>query len=319
MNEKSSKTLNVKYFLVYIIFTILLYSIFYYTSSFSYTKSVESLTLAKIAWPCCVLIGIVLYISQIIKHKNTLVNCGMFLSIYMVLLILLKSEGSLYDIITDSIYSMLWISLLCIFMFYSMKYGMPKGISKECFLFLPIITFIFIQLVISNQAKYYKVITLNPIFYILYLVPFLLLSKKSINSYIGLAIVFTSVILSHKRTALIILALIAVYCFFVQKNVNQNKTNKFVKNMLLSILFVAAIVFIYDYAVKNFNINWLQRLSTISETGGSGRVDRWRQFFIDMKRSNLFEFIAGHGIVYPYYHNDWMQIFYNTDEVRIMV
>jgi len=193
-----------------------------------------------------------------------------------------------------------------------MKYGMPKGISKECFLFLPIITFIFIQLVISNQAKYYKVITLNPIFYILYLVPFLLLSKKSINSYIGLAIVFTSVVLSHKRTALIIWALIAVYCFFVQKNVNQNKTNKFVKNMLLSILFVAAIVFIYDYAVKNFNINWLQRLSTISETGGSGRVDRWRQFFIDMKRSNLFEFIAGHGIVYPYYHNDWMQIFYNT-------
>ena len=131
--------------------------------------------------------------------------------------------------------------------------------------------------------------------------------------YLQIVIIFACIILSYKRTALIAFIIILLYVAYRIGKDEEKSTKESLKNVLLFVLIIAVLLFIYNFILSRYsNINWLERLGDLSEDGGSGRTDRWNEFFVDMQNSSFIQVVFGHGVVYPYYHNDLMQVIYNN-------
>ena len=186
--------------LIFIPFLTLLLSVLYYMYSFKWGGGVSTFVPAVLIWPFVVLIGFTIYITKFFK-RNFLLDAGALLAFYTMLVTALTPSSSMFSLLSSLIYVLLWASLLFVFFHYTFHQEIPRGFTKSLWLGIPLTVFFFVEQVNFNATEI-NIKTLNPIFYLLFFVPFIFLEKRKLPRYIGLGLVFFCILLSNKRTAL---------------------------------------------------------------------------------------------------------------------
>lgn len=130
--------------------------------------------------------------------------------------------------------------------------------------------------------------------------------------------IFITIILSYKRTAFIVFIIIALFVFYrLNREAIRSNKNK-ISIILLSLMVCVFTYFIFTEVVGKYtNVDWIDRFNALES--GSGRAERYERFFLDMGNSNFFQVIFGHGVEPAYYHNDLMQVIYNSGVVGMLL
>lgn len=296
--------------LTYAVFITLMISMIYYTNNYRFGGGVDSFIPALIMWPVATLFAMFLYLNYYVG-RDQLLDCSAVLSVIFLLSTLMIFSGNIIGLASDAVNNIIWWSLMMVFFHYTNQNGIEKKYISAAMLTIPVLAVVFLQLVNSFVTDS-SIKTLNPIFYSLYLLPFALLNEKKTWQYCSIGIIFVTILISNKRTALIAFALVLV--FYVIRN--QREASRTVSRMFRNLLLVA-VLFIGIYFIANFvlasysMIDWRERLLSLGTSGGGGRIGRWLEFLEDTKNSSLFEWVFGHGFVYPHYHNDLLQVYYN--------
>lgn len=294
--------------LIFIPYATLIISVYFYIRNFIWGGVADSFKLGLVVWPICTLWGILLFINSL-RGTYTFLTFFAFYSFYYVFCVFIAPEVTTNLFITECVYGLLLFSLTVLFTDYTSKHGIVRGFSLGICIAIPLTFTAFLELVNSLNTSMAK--TYNPVFYLLYFLPFAFLEKKAIIKYTELAIIFISIILSYKRTALISFAVIAIFVFYrVNKEALQRKKG-ILKVFILTVVLCFGVYFIFTQVVlRNSNLDWVDRLNSM-ETGG-GRLERWDKFFDDMGSASFLQIVFGHGVETPYYHNDLMQVIYNS-------
>lgn len=159
--------------------------------------------------------------------------------------------------------------------------------------------------------------SVNAVYFIACLFPVIFLDA---NKYLKLVVVMSSaacVLLSGKRTALIVLVL-AFAVPYLFKLLHSNANNK-VKSILILILLSLLVIYLYDYLLKKFDLTIFDRFSNIAEDGGSGRIDIYKAVIASFKESGFLNKLFGHGfngvflsgITCTSAHNDFLEVLYD--------
>lgn len=148
--------------------------------------------------------------------------------------------------------------------------------------------------------------------------------KKPIVQYLFLLICGTFTLLSVKRGAILIFAVVLVV--FILNNLKEgasgrNKT----KIILLSIIIIIASVWFVEYLLVN-NDFFVQRLNQTAEGNSSGRDNIQRVYFYHfINENNLWRFLFGNGangglaFAGASAHNDWLEIAISQGAVGLVI
>lgn len=292
---------------IWIPYITLLISICYYIRVFSWGGGATSFKLGQVIWPLCVAVGLFSFMSHLHIRYGAVYFFGLYTLWYLIGL--LMSPDPDINLVTEAVYKTLLFALTVLFMNHCAKFGIMDSFPFFLRIAMVVAFVFYIQLVDSLNKTVAK--TYNPVFYFLYFLPFVFLEKKPVFRYAEIALILITVVLSHKRTALLTLVLIAVFAFYTQgKDVLRGRKN-FIKVILLTLVLIAGAYVIFSEVVaRNDVLDWGDRLSTMDD--GAGRLERWSQFLWDMEPATPLQLFFGHGIVLPYYHNDLMQVIYNS-------
>ena len=299
------KTAKIPWFLIpYLTLSV---SVIYYISNFNWGTGVESFKGAVLVWPFVVATGAFLYLMKFIRRLALLDFSALYVG-YSAIVVLLVDGGGFRSSVTSLIYTFLWFCLLICGCEFSRKGKLPRIVHwvTRGTVLISAICFLYLAISVMSEAS---VKVLNPVFYLLYFLPFLFLDDNKAFTIVGVLLVFCVVIVSYKRTAAIIILLCLAYWFYRQLREKKKKAGK---TLLLAVVVCLIGVALYSVIIQRFgNIDWLNRMAEIEETGGSGRTMRWATFLPDMANSSFLEVVFGHGTAYLYYHNDFMQVLYD--------
>ncbi|SCJ37044.1 Lipid A core-O-antigen ligase and related enzymes [uncultured Clostridium sp.] len=216
-----------------------------------------------------------------------------------------------------------WPLLIIVFNNYTKSYDIPNFIKKRLFIDYIIIfaiSLILISIHLSGRGNYGEVVF--PIYYCLSFLPLILnYCKKDKIKKICILACLLVLIASTKRTGTLA-AVGGVFMYLgIEANISNNKNLKIKKYIRLFAIVLLSITIIY-VAESNGNIMVLQRLSNISEDGGSGRNLIWDNVIQNFKSSSTTEKIFGHGYQSVYYelkplgfdrlaHNSYIEYLYD--------
>lgn len=253
------------------------------------------------------------YIKQIFSNK---INAVILLwAIYAVLVTLLTSEDLFLDI-----RSVLWWPSVY-FVFYSIaRYDysekliniLIKYIIPLLYILTVIIYFSFRRFSLETNVGAFEAD--NSVFFVLALLPFVFLLSKRYK-YIFLILAIAAAFYSFKRSAALYTAIIIVislyFDFWYHKKISLFKT------VIIPIILVIGLVYGLTYLNNSTDGFLLSRFENISDDGGSGRIDIWKDTLNKFKASGIELQIAGHGFnavikASPFSaHNDFLEMLYD--------
>ena len=253
------------------------------------------------------------YIKQIFSNK---INAVILLwAIYAVLVTLLTSEDLFLDI-----RSVLWWPSVY-FVFYSIaRYDysekviniLIKYIIPLLYILTVIIYFSFRRFSLETNVGAFEAD--NSVFFVLALLPFVFLLSKRYK-YIFLILAIAAAFYSFKRSAALYTAIIIVislyFDFWYHKKISLFKT------VIITIILVIGLVYGLTYLNNSTDGFLLSRFENISDDGGSGRIDIWKDTLNKFKASGIELQIAGHGFnavikASPFSaHNDFLEMLYD--------
>lgn len=153
-------------------------------------------------------------------------------------------------------------------------------------------------------------------FSLFFIVPFLLLLPSGKPKYISCALIELLALISIKRSIIIIITMIITIVLY--REIKKLRVGK--------IIFFAIIIFILLFIVYSQNevlADISNRMSSISEDGGSGRFNMWNILWKNYINSDAYGIIFGLGyfsvseIISIAAHNDILQILLNSGLVGV--
>ena len=167
---------------------------------------------------------------------------------------------------------------------------------------------------------------INSIYYILLLLPFALLNKKTSLRISGILLILVMTLISNKRTATIIFVSAMVIYIFSYLFSKQKKTHMKIFMILSAILSYFVIMYIFNALSSTFDLNILKRFESLQEDGGSGRDDIYIAVISEIKTFSLFEWIFGRGFnsvsvtggFGTSAHNDFLEVLYDCGIVGLV-
>lgn len=153
-------------------------------------------------------------------------------------------------------------------------------------------------------------------YYMLTMLPFIVLIKNINTKNILILTITICMILAAKRTGILVMSFFVIYNFINSYKRGSVETRK---KLLFSILVILACSFLLiSIVLKDEFIYIVNRLTAISEDGGSGRNDVYRLVYTSILDSfGSYEFYFGHGynsvktFVGYSAHNDFLEVFYD--------
>lgn len=143
----------------------------------------------------------------------------------------------------------------------------------------------------------------NLIFYIVCIVPFIMLIEK--DSYKGILLVICAIMAvnSLKRNAMLMTAVfVLLYTFSVLRKTKGLK----IKNMvIIGVLFFAGYYFLINNMAGSLEQS-VMRFEAMQDDGGSGRTLVWKHSIDALSRNDLVSWVIGHG------HNSTMRVARHT-------
>lgn len=253
------------------------------------------------------------YIKQIFSNK---INAVILLwAIYAVLVTLLTSEDLFLDI-----RSVLWWPSVYLVFYSIARYDysekliniLIKYIIPLLYILTVIIYFSFRRFSLETNVGAFEAD--NSVFFVLALLPFVFLLSKRYK-YIFLILAIAAAFYSFKRSAALYTAIIIVislyFDFWYHKKISLFKT------VIIPIILVIGLVYGLTYLNNSTDGFLLSRFENISDDGGSGRIDIWKDTLNKFKASGIELQIAGHGFnavikASPFSaHNDFLEMLYD--------
>ena len=269
------------------------------------------------------------------KGFNALV---LIFTVYGLLLLIMGNElyiteGAIQKVRNFGYLKGIYSSFLPIFSFYlfAQKGRLTESSLKRWFyIFMIVGVFQFVRaqrealLAAMMQRRTPEGITNNSGYIFVSLIPgLLLLRKKPIIQYIGLAVCMFFILTSMKRGAIIVGALMVLLFFSYQLRFSSGK-KKFGVSLLVILICIVA-YFGVDYLLNN-NDYFYSRIQATLEGNSSHRGEMysslWHTFVYD---SSLFQMLFGRGawgtltVSFNFAHNDWLEILTNQGLLGIFV
>lgn len=212
--------------------------------------------------------------------------------------------------------SMLWVSIFFIFFRQGYRYPQTMYFAKNIAFLIPIFAIVFYHVrmfLIFNEEDTAMVSTA---YYSLFLMPFAVLLNNKKLRVILLLVILATILLSSKRAGLIAFFLSAiVYIVSEMKNSKKHHSIFAIVFMIATGLLVLAGFMLYFIEENDLII--LDRLSRLSEDGGSGRSDIYSLTWNMILNSDLIEIIFGHG--FNTVHNDSiLKLSAHTDTLEVL-
>ncbi len=156
---------------------------------------------------------------------------------------------------------------------------------------------------------------LADIYYIVGLLPLAMLYLPRRYSVIPFLVALVCVAMTGKRGAFVAMSLIFTVYYFIPFN-RGKKNNNLIWRILLLAVIVTLSYFVLMRFIGQYNLSLLDRLDSMEEDGGSGRLIRWGKLLnIIYADTNLFQLLFGHGSGYVFSeigghaHNDFLEFF----------
>lgn len=150
-------------------------------------------------------------------------------------------------------------------------------------------------------------------YYLILAIPFLVTLKDKCK-YIWVAIITIIILFTYKRTGLMCLVMGGAIYLLVNYIIQNKKSKKLRWFFILTLIFIAAIIFINNYMGI---LPVFRRMENISEDNGSDRFVIWNYLITTFKNDSLITKLLGHGYtgcnrvlngVYAAAHNDFVEI-----------
>ncbi|MBQ0085559.1 MAG: O-antigen ligase family protein [Prevotella sp.] len=166
----------------------------------------------------------------------------------------------------------------------------------------------------------------NMIFYVITMIPWILLINKRKYKTILLIIVTILCVISLKRSALI--GVLLVDSFYLYIEFIKHSSNK-ARAIVLFVILIGAFSFSTNLA-NNFSDNMaISRMNSIKEDEGSGRIDHWKDTWnLVQSESSLEKNLLGHGycgvevaLNEPNHsaHNDFLEVLYDYGWIALIL
>ena len=176
------------------------------------------------------------------------------------------------------------------------------------FYYLLVVAATFFVAQVLKRGEYLK--NVNTVYYVVFTLPFILLNKSNTKKWLGLIIILGCLFLSLKRTPLIAVGLTLIF---------YNETRQTIKKTASRTLLVIIAVVLIDMVFSTFfDIHMLDRMMTITEDGGSGRIELAKQTIDLLKKSSIGQLIFGHRlrptatVFRGGSHNDFLEVIYRA-------
>lgn len=166
----------------------------------------------------------------------------------------------------------------------------------------------------GSRASFIKLIDVADVYYPLGLMPLVLVFTKKKYSYIPLLFLATALVFTGKRAGILALVMMALV-FYLSKN-QKEKVRDSIKKVITIVAIGAIMYYLAIYLDNYFNLRLISRLYSMTEDGGSGRIERWISVINALRQSDVFNLLFGHGwgsvknILGGHAHNDFLEIFY---------
>ena len=307
--NKSRNIYSRMIFCLVIMVTYILYDYLTFTYYQHSLFSISGISLSAI--PMILIVGFSLCV-MLFNKINTLILLGLIFVIYEFVITAINMAYSISQLPFRAVEMFCWLGIFTVTYFCTKKSGKADLFLKMVLPFSIIFIIkcwnIFLDASINVYGLY------NSVFYVLFFLPFFLLIKNNILKNSMLLIVFATVIMSYKRSAILILVLSVAYYFWAEIG-GKSTINKKI-GILFGIAFLIIIgVVLFNYLQAKYQLDWLARIQDAAESGGSGRLDIWNNMWDAMKKQSFTEWLGGHGYrttgIFGGAHNDFLEILYD--------
>ena len=206
---------------------------------------------------------------------------------------------------------------LCFVFFYDV--GLKNDIRKYSYILY--FTFIVITCILfSAQRTYYSLVledkgAIADVYYIVGLLPIIFIYTPRKLRILPFLLACIAVMMTGKRTGFLALATIFILYFLFN---DPNERKSFIYRLLFFAIFIITSYLVIIELTESFDLNMFDRLENLSEDGGSGRAERWKQIWDAFAVDNsILALLVGHGcdsvveLVGGHAHNDFLEFFYN--------
>ncbi len=222
--------------------------------------------------------------------------------------------STIYNYIMIGYFSM----ILCTF-FAASKNGITKKGDKLTWIVFAAVSVMAFISVFRFRAGSLAFSMVSNAYYSLCLMPFLpLLTKKKWLIVVGYSIVGVIVVFSGKRLGLIAyVAYLLIVVFY--DAIKSKRVFSLLKTLCVILISYLVFMAVYSKLQNAYGLNILERITTLSEDGGSGRDNIYRQIWQGMRESSFTEWIFGHGygttgtvmLRHDTAHNDFLEILFD--------
>jgi hypothetical protein len=192
--------------------------------------------------------------------------------------------------------------------------------------FLPVLFFFFLTARNAYQRYSYDALVLNPVFYISFLLPTILLIRKNSLKISGVLLIFAAILISLKRSSFVAFVS-AIPVFLYARNIisTSGKLQKLTKICFGGAFLVLLLAFTFNYVADTLNLDWTRRLGGIASDKGSGRLDIYNDYIDLLDTQSFFQWIIGGGpnatsrsSIGKYAHNDIIEVLYSFGLIGLM-
>lgn len=209
-----------------------------------------------------------------------------------------------------------------VFLFFLITYGNNEALDECKILFTILAIPVTVLFLMSNNLRAGLVYRLTNMgnsmfFYLLALLPWLLMSKKQSIRLLFMLFILAMSVLSLKRSAMLACTLSAVVFFYIEYIKNRSHRTR---NILLGLLALVIGFFVLEY-VNDFGGGYaIERINNLEEDEGSGRLGRYESVMeLISEEDDIGKTLFGHGYrtvevrlgEFQSAHNDFLEVFYD--------
>lgn len=221
-----------------------------------------------------------------------------------------------------------WPSIYYLFYYFSLSIKNKRIVFYLIlFLFIEVSVFYFIVTQEKNMNLLNRIASVNHVYYILLLVPWLFLvkNKKVVNIILFLVIILT--INSAKRGAMLAVLVSAVFYVYFNYFKGITKNKNFLSTYILGFVVIVAGYAVFDYYNSKSEGYIVSRFENIEEDQGSGRLEIYAEVWQMIRDSPVENFVMGNGHNEVFNntsmqlssHNDYLEVFYDYGIIGLLL
>jgi|GEM_PF-787435 len=326
-------------FLKFLVFLLFIWSIaslyFFGNSDIQSTSGIAPYITSIIVTLIEILAILVTIFNFKILVFNNICRIVILWSVFMFLNVLLNSSNILFDL-REVIW---WPSVFLIFfsIFYKRNLEFKFNFIIKGMVALFLILFIQFVLIRFSNIEFSLAtggLSLNHVFYVVLLSPFIFLITNKTWKYILMFLAIVAALISFKRSAMIcmfLIFLISIYFDFI-----KDKKGSFFSKIFIVIIVIVGLSSLYEHLNSGSDDYITNRLTSISDDGGSGRTDIYaivfnsfeNQFFENQLMGAGHNGVRNSGIVWETRgitnqnlssHNDFIEVIYDYGIIGIII